>query len=294
MRVGRGLFRDETGEQATARAGSGLDESFEVSWLLGSQFFVGVVPGSGGLFGVVCGKETAVRERGIAMVDSCWEFTADSAPSLSWRELAGPACRQRSTSSRRAWRRRASLSSTAVRSSCCRVSAVKSAPAVRSLIDADDPRQRVAALRGHEMDDDYVAARRLAQALAWADVFVLSDLDPDVLDGLSLVALEGPEQARRWSPGAVPVRSSVTPNSRGLSWRQRGCESIRWQPQVNSEQLRHTWDSPTDRIEFASRLPVRPGQVPAQPDDERDQAARGSGAAARHSSRARRGRRSDT
>ena len=70
-------------------------------------------------------------------------------------------------------------------------------PAVRSMIDADDPRQRAAALRGGEADDDYVAARRLAQALAWADVFILSDLDPDVLDGLSVVALEGPEQARR-------------------------------------------------------------------------------------------------
>ena len=59
----RGLFRDEIGEQTTARAGASLDESFEVSWLLGSQFFVGVVPGSGGMSGVVCGKETAVRER---------------------------------------------------------------------------------------------------------------------------------------------------------------------------------------------------------------------------------------
>ena len=77
-----------------------------------------------------------------------------------------------------------------------RVQAV-AGPALRSLIDADDPKKRAAALRGHEGDDDYLAARKVAQALAWADVFVLSGLAPDLVDELSLVALENPEQARR-------------------------------------------------------------------------------------------------
>ena len=58
-----------------------------------------------------------------------------------------------------------------------------------------------------------MAARRLAQALAWADVFVLSGLDPDLVDDLSLVALEnpgaGPPPGR---PGAARVRSSATPS----------------------------------------------------------------------------------
>ena len=42
-----------------------------------------------------------------------------------------------------------------------------------------------------------MAARRLAHALAWADVFVLSGLAPDLVEDLSLFALEQPEQARR-------------------------------------------------------------------------------------------------
>ena len=46
-------------------------------------------------------------------------------------------------------------------------------------------------------NDDFLAAHRLARALAWADLFVLSGLEPDVLDDLSIVALENPEQARR-------------------------------------------------------------------------------------------------
>ena len=70
-------------------------------------------------------------------------------------------------------------------------------PALQSLIAIEDPKQRVAALRGHEGDDDFLAAHRLARALAWADVFVLSGLDRDLLDDLSVVAIENPEQARR-------------------------------------------------------------------------------------------------
>jgi hypothetical protein len=37
----------------------------------------------------------------------------------------------------------------------------------------------------------------VAQALAWADVFVLSGLAPELVEELSLIVLENPEQARR-------------------------------------------------------------------------------------------------
>ena len=73
----RSRFRDDAGEPATARAGAILDESFEVSWLLGSQFHLGVVPGIAGFAAVVGGKENAVRERGISMVDSSWTLQAE-------------------------------------------------------------------------------------------------------------------------------------------------------------------------------------------------------------------------
>jgi hypothetical protein len=69
--------------------------------------------------------------------------------------------------------------------------------ALASLRDIDDPKARSAALRGQEGADDFLAARRLAQALAWADVFILSELAPEIVDDLSLVPLEDPEQARR-------------------------------------------------------------------------------------------------
>src|SRR5262249_8207592 len=69
-------------------------------------------------------------------------------------------------------------------------------PSLRRLIDTDDPRN-AAALRGQEGPDDYLTARRLARALAWADLFVYSALEPQVVEDLSIVPLERPEQARR-------------------------------------------------------------------------------------------------
>ncbi len=71
-------------------------------------------------------------------------------------------------------------------------------PALQSLIDIDEPKtaggRAFAATRGTTTT---WPARRFAQALAWADVFVLSGLDPELVDDLSLVVLENPEQARR-------------------------------------------------------------------------------------------------
>jgi lactate racemase len=193
----RGQFRDLTLELDVARARASLDESFEVSWLLGCQFHLGVVPGSSGFVTVVAGKENAVRDRGISSVDSSWTLDAGARAELivvgigvqgmpatidDLAEGLATACRLVQHGGK-----------------IVVLSRVQGAvgPALRSLIDADDPKTRTAALRGHEGDDDYLAARRVAQALAWADVFVLSGLGSELVDDLSLVALENPEQARR-------------------------------------------------------------------------------------------------
>ena len=167
-----------------------------LEWLLGSQFHVGVVPGSSGLLTVVAGRENVVRERGIAGVDFAWNLAADSAE-LVVVGIGSPD-------------KMATIDdlTEGLATACHLVQhggkivvllRVRGAvgPALRSLVDLEDPKRRADALRGHLGDDDYLPARRIAQALAWADVFVLSGLDSELVDGLSLVALENPEQARR-------------------------------------------------------------------------------------------------
>ena len=125
-------------------------------------------------------------------MDPYWKLEADSRAELVVVGIGGQGMPRPSTTSPRAWRRACRLVQHGGKIVVLSRAQGSIGPALQSLIAADDPKQRAAALRGHEGDDDYLAARRLARALAWADVFVLSGLDADVLDDLSVVALENP------------------------------------------------------------------------------------------------------
>ena len=62
-------------------------------------------------------------------------------------------------------------------------------PAIRRYVGA--------MLRGHDADLDSVAGRRLAQVLAWADVYLYSSIDPQVVEDLSMIPIDHPGDARR-------------------------------------------------------------------------------------------------
>ena len=50
------------------------EEAFEVSWLLGTQFHLGVVPGISGGAEVVAGLAESVRDQGIGAIDRDWSY----------------------------------------------------------------------------------------------------------------------------------------------------------------------------------------------------------------------------
>ena len=70
-------------------------------------------------------------------------------------------------------------------------------PSLQRLADAGDPKHAAAALRGHDADPDSVAGRRLARVLAWADVYLYSGIDRQVVEDLSMVPFDHPGDARR-------------------------------------------------------------------------------------------------
>ena len=71
-------------------------------------------------------------------------------------------------------------------------------PAVGRLAGLDDPSagpaRRSRAPRPSRITSH---ALRIAEALAWADVYLLSDLDEDAVDDLAMIPLCAPEEARR-------------------------------------------------------------------------------------------------
>lgn len=214
-----GLSDAETSRSYRGRAASGgatvgergpaLDESAEVSWLLGCLFQIGVMPAASGAAGVIAGAEGPVREAGVRAIDDAWTFRPESRADLvvvgvgcagvpsGLDDLAGALAT--ATGLVRRGGKIAVLSKVAG----------PLGPAVGRLAGLDDPiRGARQALKGAEAEPDYLAALRIAEALAWADVYLLSDLDDDAVDDLAMIPLSRPEEARRLvqaSPSCIVV-----------------------------------------------------------------------------------------
>jgi hypothetical protein len=69
-------------------------------------------------------------------------------------------------------------------------------------------------LRGTENEADFPVARQVAHALATADVYLLSALDPDRVADLGMIVLDRPEEARKL---AATCRSCVFVSSAELT-----------------------------------------------------------------------------
>jgi lactate racemase len=180
-----------------ARARAGLDESLEVSWLLGSRFHIGLIPGALGIAQVVAGQDSFVREEAIVIMDRLWQLEAESRSELVVVGIGGPGDETTLDGLAQGLANATRLVQNGGKIVVLSRATGRIGPALRRLIDVDDPKNGVAALRGHEGDEDYLIARRLAHALAVADVFLHSRLERDLIESLSLGALERPEQARR-------------------------------------------------------------------------------------------------
>jgi lactate racemase len=197
MRAIRNGAFEASGDEPRAIDRAPLDECFEVNWLLGTQFHIGLLPGADGLLEVVAGRDIAVRDRAINSLEGHWTFRAPARAELVVAGVGcpgGPATLEDLTD--------ALLAATRLVQHGGKIILLSRAsgpigPSLRRLMEVDDPKDAVAALRGHEAFEDYQIGRRLARAMAWADLFVYSALEPQVVEDLSIVALERPEQARR-------------------------------------------------------------------------------------------------
>jgi hypothetical protein len=195
-------WRGEDEGPRPARARAGFEEVFEVSWLLGTPFHVGLVPGVSGFVEVVAGRDTSVRELGIAALDRSWTFHTDSRAELVVVGIGGPGIAATFETLVDGLATASRLVQHGGKIIALSRASGAIGPALRRLIDAGDRERGGAALRGHEADADFLVASRLARVLAWADVFLLSNLDRELAEDLSLFPLEQPDQARRLVAGS--------------------------------------------------------------------------------------------
>jgi nickel-dependent lactate racemase len=174
-----------------------LNESNEVGWLLGCQFQVGVVAGVRGVTDVVSGLGSTVFEQGTLAVDRGWSFLASGRAELVVVGIGRPGENVGMTDVARGLAAAQRLVQRGGKIMALSRAGGVLGPSMSRLAATQDPRAAASVLKGHEADFDHAAAVQLAKALDWADVYLLSALEPGVVEDLSMIALERPEEVRR-------------------------------------------------------------------------------------------------
>lgn len=177
---------------------TGLEEAAEVGWLLGSHFQVGLVVGADGVANVIAGQQDEVRRRGVEAIAAQWSVQVEEPVDLV---IAGigvrwkPATLDDLATALETATRLVRVGGKIVL--LAKLMDVQPGQALRRIAELDDPRQGLTALRGLKREPDYPVARRLVKALAHADIYLYSELEPEFVESLGLIPLDDPSDARR-------------------------------------------------------------------------------------------------
>ena len=200
----RGMATDAP--STPAEVAPGLRESSEVGWLVGCQLHVGVLPAGTSVQGeVIAGLESLVRDQGIAAVDRDWTFEVAERADVVVVGVGGAGGFASIDDLGAALAAAARL----VRRGGKIVALARLdgplGPSVRRLAGVENPKAALNRLRGHEKEADHVAARQIATTLAWADIYLASGLDGDLVEDLAIIPLARPEEARKLARSAASL-----------------------------------------------------------------------------------------
>lgn len=173
----------------------------EVAWLLGTQFTIQVVPGAdGGVSAVVAGLAEPVLDRGKELLTRTWRVDVAQRPELVLVSVEADAAGH-------GWEQLSAALDIArqvvVRDGRAVVlTELASAPTdgILRIRESRTPRDALQPLRAAS-PPDLLAATRLAKALDWMNVYLLSGLDPQLVEDLFMIPLRGPEEVLRLIAG---------------------------------------------------------------------------------------------
>lgn len=168
-----------------------------VAWLLGVDFTVQLVPAAGDrVLHVLAGQSEAVRRRGRELYREAWSWPASRQASLVVAAIEGNAVQQTWENVGRAIQ----VASRFVEEDgaiavCCDL-AVEPGPALQQMAHAPS---RESGLRqvGKERPVDALPAAQLAHALEQHKVYLLSRLDPTVVEELDVIPIAEPDELIR-------------------------------------------------------------------------------------------------
>ena len=168
-----------------------------VAWLLGINFTVQVVPAaSGHVLHVLAGESEAVRRRGRELYRAAWQWPVSHQASLVIATIEGGNGQQTWENIGRALYSAGRFAEDGGAIALCCDLAARPGPAVRHLAKATSHQ---AAL--HHLDEqrppDTLTAAQLIYALDRNTVYLLSRLNPSVVEDLSMIPIAGPEELVR-------------------------------------------------------------------------------------------------
>jgi hypothetical protein len=190
----RKAFRDRGGQPEAA-----LAESAEVSWLLGAAFQIGILPGaSGGIAKIIAGEAEAVRKAAQKAIEDHWTLRVGQRADLVVAGVGGPDQATTLHDVARGVRTGMGLVRRGGRIAIVSHAAGFIGPAMDCLAQAEEPASHgLRALKGSRDAPDFEDAVALAKGLAWADVYLFSDLPESDVEDLGMVALGRAEEVRR-------------------------------------------------------------------------------------------------
>jgi nickel-dependent lactate racemase len=191
-------YRSPTSHDARGRpkrkAGQLADE---VGWLLGVTLTVQVVPGPGDrVLHVVAGQTESVRRRATALYEAAWRCSVPRRASLVVAAIEGSPPRQTWESVGRALAVAGGLVEDGGAIAVCCDLADAPGPAVRQLAAAPVRDEALRWIR-RERPADALPATLLAQALDRATIYLLSRLDPSLLEDLEVAPVAKAEELVR-------------------------------------------------------------------------------------------------
>ena len=174
-----------------------LAEVEQVAWLLGIAFTIQVVPGGGEqVLHVLAGEPAAVCNQGRALYRTAWNGNIDSRAALIVAGIEGGPGQQTWLNFARALAAAIPLvEEGGAIALCCELNTAPG-PALQSLCDADSPQDTLLRIRKRRFAD-LLPAAQLARALESNRVFLLSGLDPSLVEQLSMVPLAGADELMR-------------------------------------------------------------------------------------------------
>ncbi|HEV3137266.1 MAG TPA: lactate racemase domain-containing protein [Pirellulales bacterium] len=181
------------------------NEADQVSWLLGVQFTIQIVPGAGTrILHVLSGSPEAVFRRGSELCSEAWSYSVPRRANLVIATIEGDATQQTWHNVARALAAASQCVSDEGAIAICTDLAEPCGPALQRLIGAEDLDEVLDEI-DKQRPADAVTATQLAQAMQRGKVYLISRLAEDLVEDLGIL----PVTAEQISRLAARYESSI-------------------------------------------------------------------------------------